>query len=348
MNTNPIDPALVAAVRDFIQTASDGEDPGDFDSLCLEIAAAQDALDDDPARGMAAIRPVPETGFKLMTLAHFPPSEAQATFLTSGTTTGIPGRHLIRDLDLYRLSGVAGFRRFVLPDGAPMRFVHLIPPGSARPQSSLSRMVDDVVGALGRGPAVCARTGDAVDLAVAMQAFEAAAGTGEPLCVLGTSLDCLTLFDGMRARGASLALPAGSRVMHTGGDKATGRSITREALREEFEALLGIPPDLVIEEYGMTELLSQAYDAPRVTPGPRRLVPVPWMRTRVLDPATMDEVPDGERGILCHYDLANVYTAVAVLTGDTALRVQDGFTDIVRAPGAFARGCSTEASTRTL
>jgi len=348
MNTNPVDPSLAAAVRDFIEAAARGDDPGDFDALCLEIAAAQGALDDDPARGLAAIRPVPETGFKLMTLAHFPPSEAEATFRTSGTTTGTPGRHLVRDLSLYRLSGVAGFDRFVMAGTRPGRFVHLIPPGSARPHSSLSRMVVDVVEAFATGPAVCARTGDAVDLPAALGAFEAAAAAGEPLCLLGTTLDCLTLFDGMRARGAALRLPSGSVVMHTGGPKATGRSISRETLREDFGTLLGVPADDVVEEYGMTELLSQAYDAPRVTPGPRRLVPVPWMRTRVVDPSTMDEVADGTRGLLCHYDLANVHTAVSVLTGDMATRVRDGFTDIVRAVGAGPRGCSSEAATRSL
>jgi hypothetical protein len=346
MNTNPIDPSLVFAVHDFIEEAARGEDPGDFDALCLEVAAAQGVLGDESARGLAASRPVPETGFKLMTLAHFPPSEAEATFHTSGTTTGTPGRHLVRDLSLYRLSAVAGFARFVMSGTGPGRFVHLIPPGSARPHSSLSRMVDDVVDSFSTSPAVCARTADAVDLGAALSAFEAAATAREPLFLLATTLDCLALFEGMRATGATIPLPRGSRVMHTGGPKATGRSIAREALREEFGVRLGLAPEDVVEEYGMTELLSQAYDAPRVTPGPRRLVPVPWMRTRVLDPLTMDEVPDGSRGVLCHYDLANIHSAVAVLTGDTATRVRDGFIDIVRAAGAAPRGCSSEAATR--
>ena len=338
MTTNPIDPALVAAVRDFIEAAARGDDPGDFDALCLEVAAAQDAMEDDPSRGLDAIRPVPETGFKLMTLAHFPPSETEAVFHTSGTTTGTPGRHLVRDRSLYRLSAVAGFERFVMAGSLPGRFVHLIPPGSARPHSSLSCMVDDVVDAFATTPPVCARRGDAIDLDIALAAFEAAARARDPLCVLGTTLDFLTLFDGLRERGASLRLPAGSRAMHTGGPKTTGRSISREDLRRDFAALLGLPAADVVEEYGMTELLSQAYDAPHVTQGPRRLVPVPWMRTRVLDPATMAEVPDGARGVLCHYDLANVHTAVAVLTGDTATRVRDGFQDVVRAAGAAPRG----------
>lgn len=348
MNTNPIDFSLVAAVVDFIEEAAHGEDPGDFEALCLEVAAAQDALDDDPAKGLAAIRPVPETGFKLMTLAHFPPSEAEATFHTSGTTTGTPGRHLVRDRSLYRLSAVAGFERFVMRGGRCSRFVHLIPPGSERPHSSLSGMVDDVVDAFAERGSVCARQGDAVDLDAALGAFDSAISAGEALCLLGTTLDCLTLFDGMRARGVELRLPRGSRAMHTGGPKATGRAISRDTLRGEFAELLGMQPEDVIEEYGMTELLSQAYDAPRVSPGPRRLVPVPWMRTRVLDPATLRDVPDGSRGILCHYDLANVHTAVAVLTGDTALRIRDGFADVVRAAGAAPRGCSSEAATRTL
>lgn len=351
MTTDPIDPALVAAVHDLLDACARGEDPGDLDALLLEIAAAQGLLQDDPARGLDAIRPVPETAFKLMTVAHFPPSEAEAEFRTSGTTTGAPGRHLVRDLALYRRSALLGFERFVLYDPRPTRFLRLIPTAAVRPASSLTRMadfVDEHVHEAFAASPVLARSGDAVDLDACLGAFRDARDAGEPLCVLATTLDLLTLLEGMAARGLALRLPAGSRVMHTGGPKATGRAIRREDLRQELEARLGIPPEDAVEEYGMTELLSQAYDATRVTPGPRRLVPVPWMRCRVLDPVSLLDVPDGQRGLVCHYDAANVHTAVAVLTGDMATRVQDGFADVVRAVGAGPRGCSQEAATRVL
>ncbi len=340
-----IEPWLADRIRNEIEAGGPADDAS-FQALAVAVAQAQGLMRPDALPDLDGIEPVPETAFKLMTVAHFAPSTAQAIFQTSGTTTGSPGRRLVQDLDLYRVSVVRGFERFVMHDTRPDRFVSLIPAAEARPDSSLSHMASMVVEAFATD-ATWARRGDTVDLATISEALGAAVLAGAPVVLLGTTLDFLTLFDGLGAAGIRFALPPGSRAMHTGGAKASGRGVGRDDLRAAFLRLLAIPAEDVVEEYGMTELLSQAYDAPRVTPGPRRLVGVPWMRTRVLDPRTMAPVAPGDRGVLCHYDLANFDTAVAVLTQDMATEVANGFTDIVRAPGAQARGCSAEAATRT-
>lgn len=323
-----------------------GPDPARFDSLCIEIAEAQGRrVQGRP--GLDSVVPVPEAAFKTTTVACFDPDEAQAEFLTSGTTTGSPGRHLVRDLSMYRRSAMRGFERFVLYPPAPARVITLIPPAEARPTSSLSHMVSFVLAAAWPEPPVVARAGDAIALDPVLVALREATARSTPVVLLGTSLDFLALIEALSdSAGARFRLPAGSRAMHTGGEKASGRELARDALWSALRDLLGIPEEDVVEEFGMTELTSQAYDSPRVTPGPRRFVPVPWMRTRVLDPATMADVPEGQSGLLCHYDLANVHTAVAVLSGDLAARVRDGFFGVHRAPGATARGCSSEAAVR--
>lgn len=339
-----IEPWLADRIRAEIEADGPADD-ATFQALCVAVAQAQGLLRPDAILDLDAIDPVPETAFKLMTVAHFAPSEAQATFRTSGTTTGAPGRRLVQDMGLYRLSVVRGFRRFVVGGDPVGRFVSLIPDASHRPHSSLSHMASMVVEAFA-GQVAWVRRDDALDLDVLAASLDAATAADEPVVLLGTTLDFLTLFQGLEASGRRWVLPTGSRAMHTGGAKASGRAVSRDALRTAFGEHLGIATRDVVEEYGMTELLSQAYDAPRVTPGPRRLVGVPWMRTRVLDPRTLAPVAPGTRGVLCHYDLANHDTAVAVLTQDMATAVEDGFTDIVRAPGASMRGCSSEAATR--
>ncbi len=337
-----VDEALARQVREVIESGSlPGEDF--FAAVCLAVAEAQGLVRPDaPGQDLDAIEPLPEAAFKLMTVAHFPPSRAQAEFHTSGTTRGTPGRHLVRDLDLYRLSVLRGFERFAMYPPRPVRFVSLIPAAPERPHSSLSHMITYVLEAYAGAPLPPARDGDRLNTPIIRDTLESGVRAGEPLMLLGTTLDFLTFFEAVGPW--AVRLPPGSRAMHTGGAKASGRAVDREDLRAAFGRVLGVPAEDVIEEYGMTELMSQAYDAPRVTCGPRRLVPVPWMRTRVLDPATMQEVGEGQRGLLCHYDLANVWTAVAVLTGDLATRVRDGFADVERAPGASPRGCSHEAA----
>ncbi|MBL6974121.1 MAG: hypothetical protein ISR64_00175 [Deltaproteobacteria bacterium] len=337
-----IDPTLVNRIREFIGSARDPDD-GAFVTLCRAVARAQGRL--GAGSGLEAIEPVPEGAFKLSDVAHFPRSRAQATFRTSGTTTGRPGLHLVRDMDLYRRSALAGFERYLLYPPRPGRFVSLIPPAPQRPGSSLSHMVSMVMEAFAGEQATFARKGNALALTPLMAAVREAVDSREPLVLLGTSLDLLTLFEALEhSNTANVALPRGSRVMHTGGDKASGRAITREKIWQGLDRYFQIPPEDVVEEFGMTELLSQAYDAPRVVPGQRRLVPVPWMRTRVLDPTTFTEVDSGSRGLLCHYDLANCHTAVAVLTSDLGLRINEGFSHIHRVPGSTPRGCSHEAA----
>ena len=331
---------LAAEVRALIASGSPVPDAF-FIDLARAIAEAQGRLGDDP--GLAGIDPVPEGAFKLMTVAAFPPSEAEAEFHTSGTTTGSPGRLLVRDLDLYRASAVAGFERFVAYPPRPARFASLVPPATEKPHSSLSWMASFAAERF-QG-ALFARSGPDLDLGALATALAAWTAAGEPVILFGTTLDFLSLASAFDAgRIAPVALPAGSRAMHTGGAKGAGREVSRDGLREVLAARLAIAQEDVVEEYGMTELLSQSYDSPRVLPGPRRLVPVRWMRSRVLDPGTLHDVPPGSRGLLCHYDLANVHTAVAVLTGDIATAHEDGYSDVIRAPGAAPRGCSWEAA----
>jgi len=329
---------LEPQVRAFLQ--ADSPDPRLFQDLLLRIAAAQGLLSPGPRQGLGALRPVPEVAFKTRTIACFDPSDAEAEFHSSGTTIGRPGRHLVRDLSLYRLSVVTGFRRFVLYEPRPQVFLRLIPEGSVRPRSSLSRMVDFVVEAFAAEPPPPVRHGDGLDLEAFRDACARARG---PVCLLATTLDLQALIAGLGDR--AVPLPPGSRVMHTGGAKASGRSVDRAALRRDVQRLLAIPPEDVVEEYGMTELMSQAYDAPRVMPGPRRFVPVPWMRTRVVHPLSLQPVREGRQGMLLHLDLANLHTAVAMLTGDLARRVREGFGEVHRIPGALPRGCSHEAAT---
>ncbi len=60
----------------------------------------------------------------------------------------------------------------------------------------------------------------------------------------------------------------------------------------------------------------------------------------MLDPVTLEELPEGEVGILCHYDLANLGSACAVLTEDRGRAVGRGIEWIGRTDGAPPRGCS--------
>ncbi len=69
--------------------------------------------------------------------------------------------------------------------------------------------------------------------------------------------------------------------METGGFKGRTRIVTRDDLYARTSALLGIPRDKIVAEYGMTELTSQYYDVNATT---RAKSGPPWLRARVVGP----------------------------------------------------------------
>jgi hypothetical protein len=63
----------------------------------------------------------------------------------------------------------------------------------------------------------------------------------------------------------------------------------------------------------------------------------------VVHPETLAPLPEGEVGLLRHFDLANLHTVAAVQTDDLGVRRGDGFEVLGRAAGAEPRGCSLAA-----
>jgi len=154
------------------------------------------------------------------------------------------------------------------------------------------------------------------------------------------------LLDTMHERGDRLKLPEGSRLMDTGGFKGERRELSPTDLRAHYRERLRIEPLFAVNEYGMTELLSQFYDGglrdlrlDRNVQTERKRI-APWVRTRAVHPDTLQPLPDGEVGLLQHFDLANIFSVCAIQTEDLGRVFADGFELLGRAPGATPRGCS--------
>jgi hypothetical protein len=287
---------------------------------------------------------VPSAAFRRVDLACGPP---EAIFRSSGTTdAAVRARHLVPHLALYRTAALAAFGRFVLPDGARLSSLFLLPPPSLRPDSSLVHMCSWV----GEGLAASAEwfvgeDGFQVDRLVTR--LETAQAEGEAVLLAGVTAAFAQLFDACRQERRAFRLAPPSRVMDTGGQKGLTRPLSRAAFLRQCWTLLGIAGYWCVNEYGMTELCSQRYDSALDDRfhgrglAPRRLVAPPWLRTRVLDPDTLAPVAAGEVGLLCHHDLANAGSVAAVLTEDLGRAVgDDGIEVIGRVAGAPPRGCS--------
>jgi hypothetical protein len=291
---------------------------------------------------------VPIVAFKHAELVCGPP---QRVFLSSGTTAGpaARSRHGMPDLRLYARSACAGLRRFMFPDVDRMTIVSLVPPADEQPHSSLAQMVAWAMEAFGSGESgyVAGAGGfDVEDLATRLRAAER---DGRPLCLLSTTGTLIGALDALRERRLAFRLPHGSRVMDTGGDKGAPRPLSRNGLLHALWSAFAVPGYFCVNEYGMAELSSQFYDsviADRVVGRhrSRRKLGPHWARTLVLDPETLARLAPGASGLLCHFDLANAGSVMAVLSEDVGHAEDEGFQLVGRVPGAEARGCSLAAA----
>jgi len=171
---------------------------------------------------------------------------------------------------------------------------------------------------------------------------EALAKGGHPSLLLGTAFSFVHLLDFLGEKKLRFDLPAGSRVMETGGYKNRSRSMPKAELHARITERLGVPPENIVCEYSMSELSSQAYDV-KVRSGEcgvRSFHFPPWARAQIISPETDREVAEGETGLIRVFDLANVFSVMAIQTEDLATRCGDGFKLLGRAQLAEPRGCS--------
>ncbi|MBW2523901.1 MAG: acyl-protein synthetase [Deltaproteobacteria bacterium] len=286
--------------------------------------------------------------FRARRVAAHPADADVRRFRTTGTTRGAEarGEHPLRTTRTYQAAALLWGEHMLWPDRGVLEFIGLVPPEEEAPDSSLSFMLACFAKIL-RGSTSWHVHGGALDIDSVARACSEARKRGLAALVAGTSLAFAELCDELDR--ASLALPAGSRIMHTGGFKGRDRAIDADSLRKLIAALFRVPPSHVVGEYGMTELSSQLYEGslrralglglPAAQPG--CFYPPPWMQVRTLAPETLEETPAGEPGLCELLDLANVDSAVRILTADLAATRPDGAVELRgRAAGAPARGCS--------
>jgi hypothetical protein len=359
---------LEAEILDWIGTDDWRPDESRFERLALELfrfqfdhcepyalyARAMGRTPESVSRANE-IPAVPTGAFKEFDLRCFDAEATIQTFRTSGTATEQRGQLHLDTLALYDASLLASLRRCLLADLAgtrpTMRF--LAPSPNEAEDSSLSYMFDALRVAEGSPESGFDLHEGRLDLASLGETIRRARERAEPLVLAGTSFAFVHLLDSFAAPNApntskaDWALPAGSRLMETGGFKGRSREVPREVLRTALAEFFSIPEPSIVNQYGMTELGSQFYDSTLLDPsGPRRKLVPPWTRVRFVDPESGQDVDGKEVGMVLIHDLANTGSIAAIQTADLGRSIVDsmgkaiGFDILGRAAGAEARGCS--------
>lgn len=312
--------------------------PADFLPAALELFRHQyqhnllyrnyvDLLGKDPAsvQQLHQLPFLPIRFFKseLVRTGEFAP---ELVFESSGTTGMVPSRHAVKESAWYEQSFRRGFRHFY-GDIQGYCVLGLLPAYLERQHSSLVYMVNDWI-----KQSAHPRSGfylyDFEGLSQTLQEMESA---GQPTILIGVTF---ALLDFARAFPQSLRH---TMVMETGGMKGRRREMQRPEVHEILMDAFQLAQ--VHSEYGMTELLSQAYAKKEGL-----FEPVPWMRILLReedDPLSI--APEGRpgRGAVNIIDLANSDSCAFIATDDAGRIYADGRFEILgRLDNSDIRGCS--------
>jgi hypothetical protein len=289
---------------------------------------------------------VPTSAFKEFEITSLPAAKRTHVFFSSGTTLQKPSRHFhnAESLAIYEASLMAWFCFHIQPK---KRLAMLTPPPSAAPNSSLVHMFETIRRSFEAPASSFLGSLDddgswTLNFELTVAALESACRTGEPIVILGTAFSFVHLLDYLAEKNLRFQLPRDSRIMETGGYKNRSRVLPKSELHQLITGRLGVPTASILCEYGMSELSSQAYDIanPHSSFVIRHFQFPPWARAQIVSPETGREVRDGETGLLRIFDLANVFSALAIQTEDLAIRRGEHFELIGRAELAEPRGCS--------
>ncbi len=342
---------IIEALLAFI--AADGATEEAFNGLALDIFAYQ-FENNQPYRQFSMQRErtprttkvwrdipaVPINVFKDLTMSCCAPVAAARIFLTSGTTQGgLRGKSHHPTLAVYDASMTKNFKHRFMQGRDFICMGILFPTEDVMPNSSLAHYLALALQHFGTADSHYMLREDGINFALLFAELERAETTGEPYALLGASFSFVHLMDEMQRLGKSFVLPAGSRLFDTGGFKDLSREVELDDFYNQLSANFGVPRSRCINMYGMTELSTQFYDwgnenCPSVKSGPH------WIRSRVINPLTGQDVPRGETGVLVHCDLAHFNIVSTILTEDAGVETEDGFLLLGRADGAEAQGCS--------
>lgn len=292
-----------------------------FDFQSVNCAVYQQWLQiNDNAKQGTSMPFLPVSFFKTHELRSGQAQIDETCFKSSSTTGTGESRHFVPYPAWYEALFVQIFQRFY---GAPSNYqlIALLPGYMDRPDSSLVYMAEKLLKTAAMG------SFSTTNVQEAKQAIES---SQKPVFLLGVTFALLEM-----AELGTVQFPAGSIVMETGGMKGRRKEMIREEVHQLLMDCFGLQE--IHSEYGMTELMSQAYSK-----GSGVFHCPPWMRVTITDPSDPGcELPMGKTGRICITDLGNLYSCAFIATDDLGKLHPDGSFEVRgRADFSDVRGCN--------
>jgi phenylacetate-coenzyme A ligase PaaK-like adenylate-forming protein len=245
------------------------------------------------------------------------------TFHSSGTTGSVTSRHHVADLALYQRSFHTAFTHFC---GEPQEFtiLALLPSYLEQGGSSLVYMVDQLI-TESKSPHSGFYLNNRDALVKKLRFLES---EDKKVLLLGVSYALLDLIENETFQLKN------TLIMETGGMKGRRKELIKDELHQHLKQGFGVTS--IHSEYGMTELLSQAYSR-----GNGIFKCPPWMRVCTRDPEDPLTLFTGKTGGLNVIDLANLYSCSFIATQDLAkIHPDQSFEILGRFDTSDIRGCN--------
>ncbi len=250
-------------------------------------------------------------------------SKYETIFTSSGTTGSVTSKHYIKDLEIYKNSFSKAFN-FFFSSPENITILALLPNYLERTGSSLVYMVDDLIQKSNN-----INSGFYLkNIPALIEKLEYLEKTNQKTILLGVSYALLDLIETKQFQLKNTI------IMETGGMK--GRR--KEMIKDELHAVLkkGFGVSTIYSEYGMTELLSQAYSK-----GNGVYNCPPWMRILTRDPEDAQTLVYNKTGGINVIDLANINSCSFIATQDLGKVKKDGSFEILgRFDDSDIRGCN--------
>jgi hypothetical protein len=260
--------------------------------------------------------------FNVMTTDFVP----DAVFTSSGTTGMNTSRHFVKKLDIYYKALASGFEKFYGGIGN-YKILALLPSYLERKGSSLVMMVEKLMELSGNGnDGFYLYDFEGLDKKIE----EVLKTSDKKILLIGVTFALLDYAEKYRKNYGERLI-----IMETGGMKGRRKELVREEVHKILCERLGVRS--VHSEYGMTELLSQAYSSGR---GVYRETNT--MRIIIRDPLNpFEKVRENQTGGVNVVDLANLYSCSFIQTQDLGVRLSDGGFEVRgRFDSSDVRGCN--------
>jgi phenylacetate-coenzyme A ligase PaaK-like adenylate-forming protein len=247
---------------------------------------------------------------------------SEIIFISSGTT-GIPSKHFVANVELYKRSFTLAFSEFY---GHPQEFIFLalLPSYLEREGSSLVFMVDHLI-----KESNDVQSGFYLDNSeVLIEKLYQLENQNKKTVLIGVSYALLDLIENQSFQLKNTV------IMETGGMKGRRKEMIKDELHEILKRGFGV--STIHSEYGMTELLSQAYSK-----GEGVFKCPPWMQILIRDPEDPLTLFEGKTGGINVIDLANIHSCSFIATQDLGRVNADGSFEILgRFDTSDIRGCN--------